>query len=97
MDEPRAADVHATVKTTCLAIERKSFEELLGPLRSVMDANMQNRVIESVPLLSALSEEIRSEVLEQMTVETFKGDEAIVVQGEASNDKMYIIRKPVGF
>ncbi|KAH9255147.1 hypothetical protein BASA81_006906 [Batrachochytrium salamandrivorans] len=94
-DEPRAADVHAITDVVVMCITRRDFDELLGPLRSVMDANMKERVVESLPILKELNPRLRQEVVADFELESFTMNEQIVKQGEVNVDKFYVVRAGV--
>jgi len=91
-DEPRAADVVAISDVVAMALDRKSFNELLGPLRAVMDDNMKERVVEALPILRELSAEARERVVSEFRVETFNQSDVIVKQGDVA-DKFFVIRQ----
>jgi len=42
-DEARSANVVASTPVSCLTMERKSFEKLLGPLQTIMKRELDNR------------------------------------------------------
>jgi len=90
-DEPRAADVFTSSDCILLALHKKSFNELLGPLKSVLDDNMKRRVIEAVPVLQQLPRSLRGNILEKFHFKTFTKGEIIVSEGEPGRN-FYIIR-----
>jgi CRP-like cAMP-binding protein len=94
-DEPRAADVHAVTDVIAMALNRKEFDELLGPLRSVMDSNMKERVVEGLPILKELSPRLRQEVIADFELESFEQGEYIVTLGDVNVDKFYVVRAGV--
>jgi len=93
-DEARAADVVTVEDSLLLCLSKKSFNELLGSLRSILDDNMKARVVESVPILQQLSKSLRSKVFAQFKVCKFADQEAIVREGTESNE-FFVIRSGV--
>lgn len=55
LGEPRAANVTAVTKTVVMALDRETFNSLLGPLREVIDHNMNMRVLSSIKLFDKLT------------------------------------------
>ncbi|KAG5182545.1 cyclic nucleotide-binding-like protein, partial [Tribonema minus] len=43
LSEPRSANVTADTKVRCLAISQKAFEQVLGPLQHIIDADRKRR------------------------------------------------------
>ena len=90
--EPRAANVRATSEVTCLVLDRQGFTELLGPLKDVINANLSRRVLLSVPMLKALSDEERSAVAEACEVCEAAPGAAVIAEGE-TGDAFYIVKE----
>eukprot|EP01029_Cantina_marsupialis_P017092 TRINITY_DN383_c1_g1_i3.p1 TRINITY_DN383_c1_g1~~TRINITY_DN383_c1_g1_i3.p1 ORF type:complete len:811 (-),score=267.69 TRINITY_DN383_c1_g1_i3:286-2718(-) len=88
----RNADVKAVSTTKCLALGREDFYELLGPLHTLINLNFKRRVLRTVELLSALSDEQLDEVVDLMESRTYAKDEYICKQGEAG-DTFFIIKE----
>ena len=55
LGEPRAANVTAVTKTVVMVLDRETFNSLLGPLREVIDHNMNMRVLSSIRLFEKLT------------------------------------------
>lgn len=89
--EPRAADVIAESKVTVMALDRVLFNSLLGPLREVLDFNLNLRIIESIKLFSNLNERERSKVARSFEYETHSPGAVIVREGDKGR-KFYIIK-----
>jgi CRP-like cAMP-binding protein len=90
--EPRAANVIATTPTTLMALDRESFTSLLGPLREVLDHNLNMRVLENIKLFSNLTEREKSKVSRSFEFETFSAGTHIIREGEKGK-KFYILKE----
>jgi serine/threonine protein kinase/CRP-like cAMP-binding protein len=90
-EEPRTADVTALTDVVVMALDRGSFEDILGPLRGVLDERMKESVMQSLPFLAELSPLLRSEILKEFQLETFIPGNIIVKAGDVA-DKFYVIR-----
>lgn len=90
--EPRAADVIAETKVTVMALDRVLFNSLLGPLREVLDYNLNLRIIESIKLFSNLTEREKSKVSRSFEFETYAPGTVIVREGDKGR-KFYIIKE----
>jgi cGMP-dependent protein kinase len=90
--EPRAADVVAVTPVTLLALDRELFNSLLGPLREVLDHNLNLRIIESVKLFSSLTDREKALVARSFEHETFAAGSAIVREGDKGR-KFYIMKE----
>lgn len=89
--EPRAADVVAVTPVTLIALDRELFNSLLGPLREVLDHNLNLRIIESVKLFSSLTDREKALVARSFEHETFAPGSDIVREGDKGR-KFYIIK-----
>lgn len=89
--EPRAADVIAVTKVTVMALDRVLFNSLLGPLREVLDFNLNLRIIESIKLFSNLTEREKAKVSRSFEYETYNPGTVIVREGDKGR-KFYIIK-----
>ena len=90
--EPRAANVVAESKVVLMALDRQAFNSLLGPLKELIDTNMNMRVLESIKLFTKLSNDEKSRVIKQFTVQEFKPKSVIVKEGETGST-FYIIKE----
>jgi len=93
-DEPRAADVTTLEDTVLLALDRTAFNEILGPLRSLLDTKMKERVMEAVPILQQLPGGLRDKILPKFELLEFEDGEVVVHEGDIG-DKFYIVRSGV--
>jgi CRP-like cAMP-binding protein len=89
--EPRAANVIARTSVECLALDREAFNNLLGPLRDVLDDNLGMRVLHSIPILDKLKESEFKSLLAVFKKEQFKDGEVIISQ-DAPGNQFFIIR-----
>lgn len=89
--EPRAANVIAQSYVECLALDREAFNNLLGPLKDVLDDNLGMRVLHSIPILDKLKEAEFKSLLAVFKKEHFKDGEVIISQ-DAPGNQFFIIR-----
>ena len=69
---PRAANIRATTNVVLMALDRLSFDSLLGPLKDVLNQNMIMRVMNSVSWFKALSTNMRLTVARAFVLEYFE-------------------------
>ena len=89
--EPRAATITAQSKVKVMALDRESFNLLLGPLRDVLDHNMNMRVLESIKIFEKLSRREKKKLSESFSLETFTTGTVIIKQGDVGT-KFYILK-----
>jgi CRP-like cAMP-binding protein len=89
--EPRAANVIADTKCLIMALDRESFNSVLGPLREVVDHNLNMRVLENIPLFENLTAREKSKVSRSFEFETFTEGQVIIREGDKGR-KFYIIK-----
>jgi hypothetical protein len=80
--EPRAATIIAQTPVTLMALDREAFTSLLGPLREVLDHNMNIRILKSIKLFEKLNKAEMIKISESMLIESFPSSYQIVKQGE---------------
>ena len=90
-NKPRNADVTAIAPTMCMALERSVFDAALGPLRGIIDAKFQARIIETIPIFKDLPSETRDRIARNTISETYNNGQLIVKQGGTDTD-LYIIK-----
>ena len=90
--EPRAATITAQSHVKVMALDRESFNSLLGPLREVLDHNMNLRVLSSIKLFEKLSNQEKKKLAGSFGVERFASGTTIIRQGDPGN-KFYIIKE----
>jgi hypothetical protein len=93
MGAPRAANVVAETSCQCMVLDRTSFNEMLGPLKKVLDNNLSYRVLQSVPLLKGLTERERQMVAEHFQPVSFAPGSVIIQQVFRSNFFIYLFKK----
>jgi len=91
-DAKRNADVVAVGSVVCLTLSREDFDDILGGLAQLLEANFRARVLKGVDLLSNLTDAERYEIADALRVEVFENGEEILRQGE-HGDKFYIIKE----
>ena len=89
--EPRAANVIADTKCLIMALDREAFNSVLGPLRELVDHNLNMRVLENIPLFENLTAREKSKVSRSFEVETFTEGQVIIREGDKGR-KFYIIK-----
>jgi cGMP-dependent protein kinase len=90
--EPRAATITAQSHVKVMALDRESFNSLLGPLKEVLDHNMNLRVLSSIKLFEKLSNQEKKKLAASFAVEKFASGTTIIRQGDPGN-KFYIIKE----
>jgi CRP-like cAMP-binding protein len=89
--EPRAATVTAKSDVKVMALDRLSFNALLGPLKDVLDNNMNLRILNSIKLFEKLNKNERQILAKSFTFETFTIGAIIINQGDIGR-KFYILK-----
>ena len=69
--EPRAANIRATSSVVLMALDRLSFDTLLGPLKDVLNQNMIIRVLNSLKFFDNLSPNMKIRLAKAFEVEFF--------------------------
>mmetsp|Transcript_28208 Transcript_28208/g.28494 ORF Transcript_28208/g.28494 Transcript_28208/m.28494 type:complete len:812 (+) Transcript_28208:132-2567(+) len=92
--EPRTANVIAVTNVQLLALDRHSFNAILGPLREVMEFNTTLMSVNNIELFSKLDERVRVKIVKSLQVEPFTAGAMILKQGE-EGEKLYIIKEGV--
>ena len=73
--EPRAANIRATSSVVLMALDRLSFDTLLGPLKDVLNQNMIIRVLNSLKFFDNLSPNMKIRLAKAFEVEFFPAGE----------------------
>jgi serine/threonine protein kinase/CRP-like cAMP-binding protein len=89
--EPRAATITATTPVKVMALDRESFNLLLGPLKEVLDHNMNLRILNSIKLFEKLSTNERKKMSQSFAYERHAAGTVIIRQGDKGN-KFYILK-----
>lgn len=74
-----------------MALDRLSFNALLGPLKDVLDNNMNLRILNSIKLFEKLNKNERQILAKSFTFETFTFGAIIINQGDVGR-KFYILK-----
>jgi cGMP-dependent protein kinase len=90
--EPRAANVHAATDCVLLTLDRDSFQDLLGPLKDLLDHNMTLRTLMTCSLFEKLTNQEKSKAAKYFNCEKFPANKPIVTQGE-NGGKFYIVKE----
>eukprot|EP01041_Mallomonas_annulata_P005441 gene5441-10920_t len=90
--EPRTANVIAATPVQVLALDRLSFDSILGPLRDIMDFNTTLMSVNNIGLLEHLDEKIRTRIVKALSSESYPAGYTIIKQGDIG-DKLFIIRE----
>jgi cGMP-dependent protein kinase len=90
--EPRAANVTALTKVVLMALDRVSFDSLLGPLKDLLDLNMQMRVVNNIHYFSRLKDDDKGKVCKAFKLEKFTPNSSVIREGEKGN-KLYVLRE----
>lgn len=91
LGEPRAATVTAITKAIVMALDRETFNSLLGPLREVLDHNMNMRVLSSIKLFDKLTKTEKAKIARSFEFETFPKGSTIIKEGDKGK-KFYILK-----
>lgn len=89
--EPRAATITAKTAVKVMALDRENFDQLLGPLRDVLDHNMNLRILNSIKLFEKLSDREKKRLAQSFTLEKFTSGSTIIKQGDPGKT-FYIIK-----
>lgn len=92
LDETRHANCIAVGPVKCLTLDRVKFDLLLGPVQALLTKRMRIRILQSVPLLSKLSENKLIKLANVMRVQLFTDGQYIIRQGEEGS-RFYIINE----
>ena len=69
--DPRAASATADSDCVLLALDRENFNIQLGPLKDVLDENMNARIIGSIKIFATLGPAEKKMVIKAFTFESF--------------------------
>jgi len=89
--EPRAATITAQTPVKVMALDRESFNLLLGPLKELLDHNMNLRVLGSIKLFEKLHPNERKKMASSFAFERHAAGAVIIKQGD-KGDKFYILK-----
>jgi CRP-like cAMP-binding protein len=91
-EEPHAATITALTAVKVMALDRESFNSLLGPLCDVLSRNMNLRILNSITLFEKLSKFEKRKLVQSLELEKFAAGVTIIKQGELG-ESFYIIKE----
>jgi CRP-like cAMP-binding protein len=92
LNETRHANCVAVDEVSCFTLDRAKFNMLLGSVQDLLARRMRIRILQSVPLLSKLSETKLARLSGVMRVQSFTAGSYIIKQGEEGS-RFYIINE----
>lgn len=92
LHDKRHANCTAVGKVKCFVLSREKFDLLLGPVQEMLARKMRIRILQSVPILSRLSENKLIKLAGVMRVQAFSDGAYIIKQGEEGS-RFYIINE----
>lgn len=90
--EPRAANATADSDCTLVMLDRELFNKLLGPLRELLDANMNKRVLQNVKLFASMGEREKQILSRSFSLERYSKGDKIIKEGEKGGHKFYVLK-----
>lgn len=92
--EPRAANVTAITKVTTLAMDRTTFENVLGSLRTLMEREMRKNFLRGLPIFAkgCVSDDELSKIVDLMTPHCYRKGDILVEAGKPYPLNLWIIR-----
>jgi cGMP-dependent protein kinase len=94
LNDTRHASCYAVGPTRCLMLSRTNFDLLLGPVQDQLAKKMRIRILQSVPILSRLSEHKLTKLAGVMRVQSFTDGSHIIRYGEEGS-RFYIINEGI--
>lgn len=89
-DEPRAATILAsTSQVTCLTLDRASFNQVLGPLASLLKKNRIMDEIRVHPIFERTEAHLVSRLAMEMEMEEFKTGTTMIEEGAPVRDTVF--------
>ena len=92
LNEMRHANCIAQGTVRCLTLDRIRFDVLLGSVQELLIKRMRIRILQSVPILSKLSENKLIKLASVMRVQAFDDGQYIIREGEEGT-RFYIINE----
>ena len=94
LNDTRHASCFAVGPTKCFKLSRTNFDLLLGPVQDQLAKKMRIRILQSVPILSRLSEQKLTQLAGVMRVQSFTDGAHIIRYGEEGS-RFYIINEGI--
>jgi cGMP-dependent protein kinase len=90
-DELRSGNVYAVEEVQVVAIDRDTFQELMGSLETVLDRNLSMRALKSMGLLVTLSEDELTQLSGALHERSYAEGDYIIKQFDKGNE-FFIIK-----
>lgn len=81
-----------TARVAAMALDREAFRTLLGPLRALLDYNLNMRVLKSIKLFQKLTEQEKDLLVKSFSHQPFHAGATMIKQDD-EGDKFYIIKE----
>eukprot|EP00944_MAST-04C_sp_MAST-4C-sp1_P015770 g15770.t1 len=91
-NEKRKRDVVCREDTTCLILDRKDFNSLLGNLKTVMDRNLGMRVLASVDIFKTLAPNVKDMIVGAFQEREYKLGDTVIKINEPG-DSFFVVRE----
>ena len=92
-NQPRAASVTATGPIECFTLDRKNFNEVLGPLQELLDLHKGVQMMSKVKMLSENLEESEMEQISRSLERKVCPDGTRIIKQGEKGDLFYMIEK----
>jgi cGMP-dependent protein kinase len=89
--EPRSGNVYAATDVEVVAVDRDTFQGLMGTLQSVLNRNLSMRVLRSMDLLETLSDNELIQLSGALVERSYKSGEYIIKQFDKGSE-FFIIK-----
>ena len=92
--ELRAANVTALTQVKTLAMDRETFEKVVGPLQMLLDMEMRKQFLKAIPLFkkSNLTEPELDQIARLMTEVQYQQGQMLATAGQTNELNLWIIR-----
>ena len=92
--DPRMANITAVTQTTCLVLNRETFELVLGPLQDAIDAAMRKRTLLGVPVItnSQFQPHELARLTDRVKEVNYPPGTVLAQEGQPFEHNLYIIR-----
>lgn len=93
--EPRTANVTALTDVNTLAMDRQTFETIVGPLQDLIEQEMRKKILKSLPMIakSDLTGTELGQLADQMQEVQYRKGENLMEAGKRSERKLWIIQQ----
>lgn len=97
-DEPRSTDIVADTDVVLFALDRQSFNILLGPINNILSRTIENYgllILKDITVLSFLSQEERDAIYRLMVIKEYEPNQIIYAVGQSVNELNIIMEGEV--